>query len=957
VSALCLVPTPLRAARAARRLCDAEGGLLFGARVETPGQLAAGVLAAAADGRRLLSPLAERMLACEAARAAGGPLARLDPAGGLARAAARLVAELREAEVPAGALAAAARGQPGAAAARLALAAALLGAYEARLAELGALDRAGALRAAAEALARGAASPEVAALDLLVLDGFTAAGPGLWALVAALAARARRTHARVAHFPERPDLDATEPLLRRLEGLHDLGARGELSISLERLDGERAERVAAALAGGAGGAGAPGEVRGATGAGAAGEAEAVADAVAGWIARGIAPDDVALVSAAPVEDAPRLARALAARGIALAAGRGPPLASAGAARVVRDALAAAPRPGRRELEALLASSYLRLDPPPRTGELLDRAGAEDGRGDPEAALRDRAARVGRAAPREAAALLRAADACAALARSLAPLAAPGRPREHAARLRGFVAAQGLRRRAARAEPDVARRDLAALTALEDLADEVAQALSAIGRGGDPLAAAAWRGWLDAAADGAAIPGADPAAGAVALTALSEAPGLAARAAAVVGCARGRFPAAPRPEPLLGEAERAALNGALGRAALATAGRRRAEARHAAFCALAAGREAVLVSWAGPGPEGPGDAPAPLALELLLAAGAGLPAPRPAAPAAPPEPPPPVALPAPLLPVLHAALPAEWTPSQLETHARCPFRAFLEIACRLREGDEADLDIAPRDEGSVAHAVLERFLAGRAAAGAPLRGGEAERAALAAAAGEVFARFEAEGRVGDPALWPARRALVLARLERVLEAEAAAADGLAPALVEHRFGGGDGAGDGGPALEIAGEDGEVVRLRGRVDRVDASAGALRVLDWKNARDAAAGRQRAQPERFGDDSFQLPAYLLAAARALPGRARLEAGYVFLRSASRSPLAVLEAGDPLLALDPAARAAARDAGVTPFADAVVGAVRRMRGGEFPIAPRDCDGCPFGAVCRAEGSEEAGA
>jgi hypothetical protein len=41
-------------------------------------------------------------------------------------------------------------------------------------------------------------------------------------------------------------------------------------------------------------------------------------------------------------------------------------------------------------------------------------------------------------------------------------------------------------------------------------------------------------------------------------------------------------------------------------------------------------------------------------------------------------------------------------------------------------------------------------------------------------------------------------------------------------------------------------------------------------------------------------------------------------------------------------------------PFADAVVATVGRIRRGEFPIAPRDCDGCGFGAVCRSEGRLE---
>ncbi len=68
MSTLCLVPTRLRASRAARRLCDAEGGLLFGPRVVTPEELVAGLLASAGDRRPVLSPLAERLLAVEAGR-------------------------------------------------------------------------------------------------------------------------------------------------------------------------------------------------------------------------------------------------------------------------------------------------------------------------------------------------------------------------------------------------------------------------------------------------------------------------------------------------------------------------------------------------------------------------------------------------------------------------------------------------------------------------------------------------------------------------------------------------------------------------------------------------------------------------------------------------------------------------------------------------------------------------
>jgi hypothetical protein len=95
-------------------------------------------------------------------------------------------------------------------------------------------------------------------------------------------------------------------------------------------------------------------------------------------------------------------------------------------------------------------------------------------------------------------------------------------------------------------------------------------------------------------------------------------------------------------------------------------------------------------------------------------------------------------------------------------------------------------------------------------------------------------------------------------------------------------------------------------------------------------------------------------MAARRALPGRATLEAGYVFLRSASRSGAFEADAAEPVLSTDVADRARVRDGGGLAFADAVIEVVSRVRAGDFAIAPRDCAGCRFGAVCRVEGSEE---
>ncbi len=1069
MSALCIVASPLSAARAARRLCDAQGGILFGPTVSTLERLVPGLLAGSGDRRAVLSPLAERLLAAEAGRAAGGSLASAAPDGGLAAALAEAIAELRRGEVTAGAAREAAKSLAGGAAARLYAMADALDAYEGSLRRLGVLDRAEAARAAADAARRGASSPEIDGLDLLVVDGIAAASAAEWDLLAALAGRARRTRFHLPYFADRPDLSAhAEPLLRRVEALHEIAARREIEVVLPRVEGDgRAPRVAALLAAMAGGRVAPplgprgpltlhplpaldkpprprgpltlnplprtageragvrggsaGETEGVMargqghdglllaepGAGEAGEASAVVRVVARLLDDGFAPGEVVVVAPAPRRAAPGLARAFAAAGIPFAAGRGGRLADAPPVRAVMDALRAAGGLDRSAAERLAVSSYLAPSGLPGSlPALLDRAGALDGRGPPQHALRSRAARLDApVAVRERGALLRAADALDDLERRLRSLSAAGTAREHAARLAAFLDASGIRRRAARAPRDVAARDLAALAALGEAAERLAQALSLAGRGAERLRADEFRALAALAVDGAALPPApEPAAGAVELWGVGEAAGLSARAAVISGCARGALPAPPPPEPLLREPERLALCRHLRRAAVATAPARRAEAAFEAFCAVAAGREALAFVWPAPGPAGDGGPLAPLVADALAALDVPVPD------AAPGDPPlsrartPREALRAaaragpaaarvlmrtPLAErtaqalaragieagrrlavqerrarrhagqvggrtreALRAALPEEWSPTQLEEWARCPFRLFCKIVLRLDEPGADGLDIEVRDEGSLLHAVLERWVRARVERRAwPPAASEADLVEARAAAEEVFSRFEREGRTGDPAVWAAKRDAVLARLDRVVRAEARDHGGLVPALVEHAFGGRSGR----PPLAVS-AGGETVRLKGRVDRVDAGPDSLLVIDYKNSKAGrgAAYAELLDPESFGKTSFQIPTYLLAALRDLPGRPRLAATYELLRSAERVAPLELRAGDPILA--PEAPVAGSE-GPRPFAASVVGAVRGIRDGEFPIVSRNCERCPFGAICRFEGVAAAGA
>jgi len=1002
VSALCVVSTPLAAARGSRRLCDAQGGILFGPAVATIDRIVPDILAASGDRRPVLPLLAERLLAARAGRAAGGPFADVAPDGGLAASLAAALAELRRGEVDAEAARAAAARLDGGPAARLGALADALEVYEDALRDLAVLDRAEATRIAAGAARRGALPAELLELDLLLVDGLVAASPAEWDLLAALAERARRTRFNVPFFPERPDASAAaEPLLRRVEALHEIAARREIEVALARVEGEgRAPRLAALLAALGGGRAPPaaegGLVLAQAGAGEAGEAFAAAALVARLLDGGMAAAEIALVAPSPRRAAPALAAAFAEAGIPLATGRGSALADAPPIRAVLDALAAAPGLDRTAAERLAASTYLAPSGLSfALGPLLDRAGALDGRGPPSEALRRRAAALAApAAAPERAALAHAADGLDRLAAAVRPLGAAATAREHAARLGGFVEAAGIRRRAARAPRDVAARDLGALAALDEALEGLSRALALAGRGTERLSAAELRALTALALDGASLPPPpEPAAGAVELWGLDEAPGLSARAAVITGCARGAFPAPPPPEPLLREPERHAVNAALRRAALPVAATRRAEATLRAFSAAAAGREALAFLWPAPGPAGDGGPLAPLVADALAALGeaARPPASEPglaqarsarqalraaarggeearaalggtplealaadvlargaieaerreavrdrrATPHA-------GAIVGPALEVFRAALPEEWSPTQLEDWARCPFRLLLRTGVRLAEPAEEGLDIEGRDEGSLLHAVLERFVRARMARNAwPPEGDAADLADARAAAADVLGEFERAGRTGDPAVWSARREAVLARLDRVVRAEAKEPRDVAPVLLEHAFGGRSGR----PPLELR-AGGEVVRLRGRMDRVDASPTRLLVVDYKNSRGSGLS-DKLDPAAFGETSFQIPAYLLAAARDLPGRARLDATYAVLRSAERLTPVELDAGDPVLATDAPAGAESR-----PFAAAVVHAVAAIRRGELPIASRSCAHCPFGAICRFEGT-----
>ena len=291
-------------------------------------------------------------------------------------------------------------------------------------------------------------------------------------------------------------------------------------------------------------------------------------------------------------------------------------------------------------------------------------------------------------------------------------------------------------------------------------------------------------------------------------------------------------------------------------------------------------------------------------------------------------------------------------SALEKHARCPFRLLAERVLGVDDDDAPGEDLDSRRRGTLAHACLEGTYRRMIERGVPwpqaLPDGPlaAELAALVDEACTQAAReLEGAGFVGHPALWQLRRLRARADVERILRRDAEEPFGGQPRFLEVVFG----PGGTWPALCLR-EGAESVFFRGKIDRVDVGERGM-VIDYK-AGSLSSQNNHLRPSERQFTEFQLALYAAAARAALPdGPATWDARYVSVRDARATrPLSeVCEAFEHELAVDEAARAAARAAGVERnLGDRIWRHVRALRAGDFSVAPQNCDLCPSERACR---------
>ncbi len=322
----------------------------------------------------------------------------------------------------------------------------------------------------------------------------------------------------------------------------------------------------------------------------------------------------------------------------------------------------------------------------------------------------------------------------------------------------------------------------------------------------------------------------------------------------------------------------------------------------------------------------------------------------------------------LLAALHTRLGAghSFSATQLELYGRCPFRFFAQELLNLQPLRNPDDDDSARKRGNLVHRTLYRFYAAHGEAAeraenlaentAELRRQGRQVAAEMRLTGFFWER-ELERLLGDD---DGEREGVLPRF---LRRQAASTNPAVPAHFELSFGSYPGMGEGDPQSTTTpyaisdSESGDVVRLSGKIDRIDRTAdGSFIVFDYKT------GRRPSVADIDTGLNLQLPLYLLAAEslfEELDLRQGAGAAYLMLRDledCGRSGL-FADAAHRNTAYVASGRAGIYDPeAYRQQLDAVRGFVlsyaRAMRRGIFRVTTHDpakiCPHCPYQQSCR---------
>jgi len=310
-------------------------------------------------------------------------------------------------------------------------------------------------------------------------------------------------------------------------------------------------------------------------------------------------------------------------------------------------------------------------------------------------------------------------------------------------------------------------------------------------------------------------------------------------------------------------------------------------------------------------------------------------------------------------------------TQFETYSRCPFRFFADRLLNIKSLEDPEADTTAIDRGNLVHRILFHFYDER-------RGEDGVRAVTpdgldqALLAMRRIGHREAEAMKLGGFFWQRELVRLLGGyepnsregvIERFLRLEAEASEPASPTHFELSFGSYEGMGPRDPHSSSAAftieEQGQTVRLFGKIDRIDRTAdGRFIVYDYKTG----------HPPRVSDIArglnLQLPLYLLAV-ESLLGESGLEQGmaaaYLLLRDLE-------ECGRSALFADEQGRhsvyTAASKRGLLPhdafrqtlaeLSQHVASYAASMRSGLFHVTTHEptriCPHCPYAQSCRLD-------
>lgn len=306
--------------------------------------------------------------------------------------------------------------------------------------------------------------------------------------------------------------------------------------------------------------------------------------------------------------------------------------------------------------------------------------------------------------------------------------------------------------------------------------------------------------------------------------------------------------------------------------------------------------------------------------------------------------------------------AIFSPSALESYARCPFSYYMKNVLRLEPFPEAALDLDAKGRGSLFHYIAYRFYSELRSKGDTRLDPdnvEAYVSLISEIAEQEMALYSFSG-----ARWEASRLVMLGKeggrrglLRAFVENEVASAYPLSPTLFELSFGRRppqdcDPASSQAPMTIKLGEgEPSQLKLAGRIDRIDMDEQKrFFIIDYKT------GKSPTQAEIKKGKALQLPLYMEAVRSMMPGSRPLGAAYYQVKSEAKLGLDTVIAGKEEEEL---VRKIVGGKTLVPSLSEIIATakmsaqacVQGMRSGRFhpAMSGRDCsDYCEYWTVCR---------